>query len=238
VWGGVDLEAGDAQVRVAPGDADPAVRQLALYGAVWISSALLLGRQARVMVHAGAVVAPDGRAWLLAADTHGGKTSTCMNLVRAGWDYLSDDHVVVGTNPGTGGLRVAGWPRRIHLDEGFEAGRPTGVRRQTDPACFGPGRWRRSAPLGGVLFTRVNADAPTGARPVPAPDTLGRLIRHAPWLLADPSAAPALLQVLKQMAGLPGYEISLGRDTYADPAALCNRLPQQMMRPAGGAGTP
>jgi hypothetical protein len=223
--GRVDLAAGRAEVRVEPGSADPQVLELAVYGAVWIASALLLGRQRRVMVHAAAVVAPDGGAWLLAADTHGGKTSTCVNLIRAGCDYLSDDHVVIGPGAGTGGLRVAGWPRRFHLDEGFEEGRSAGRRAPVDPARYGPGRRCAAAPLAGVLLPRIQADAPTRAAPVHATVALGRLIRHSPWLLADRAAAPPLLETMKRVAGLPAFELVLGRDTYADPAALLTRLP-------------
>lgn len=222
--GQVDLAAGRADVQVAPGSAPPAVLELAVYGAVWIACALLLGRQGRVMMHAAAVVAPDGGAWLVAADTHGGKTSTCVNLIRAGCDYLSDDHVVIGEGAG-GALQAVGWPRRFHLDEGFEAGRSAGRRAPVDPGRYGPGRRRAAAPLRGVLLSRVQPDAPTRATPVHASVALGRLIRHAPWLLADRDAAPGLLEVLKQAAGFPAYELVLGRDTYADPAALLTRLP-------------
>jgi hypothetical protein len=223
--GQVDLAAGCASVLVEPGSAAPLVLELAVYGSVWIACALLLGRQGRVMMHAAAVVAPDGGAWLVAADTHGGKTSTCVNLIRAGCDYLSDDHVVIGTSPGGGALQAMGWPRRFHLDEGFEAGQSAGRRAPVDPGRYGPGRRRNSAPLAGVLLSRVDADAPTRATPVHASVALGRLIRHAPWLLADRTAAPRLLDVMKHVAGLPAYELMLGRDTYADPPALLTRLP-------------
>lgn len=224
VWGSIDLAAARAEVRVANGDSGPEVRDLALYGAVWIAAALLLGRQGRVMVHAAAVLGPDGGAWLLAADTHGGKTTTCVNLIRAGCDYLSDDHVVIAADP-AGGLRATGWPRRFHMDTGFEDGRSEGVRLPVDPARYGPGRRRGSAPLAGVLFPRVQADAPTRATPVHPAATLGRLIRHAPWLLADPPAARPLLSVMERMARLPACDLSLGRDTYTDPSALLDRLP-------------
>lgn len=226
VMGHVDLVASQAEVQMARGaSSPPEVRELALYGAVWIAAALLLGRQQRVMMHAAAVLAPDGGAWLLAADTHGGKTSTCINLIRAGCDYLSDDHVVIGTDPDTGTLQAMGWPRRFHLDEGFEAGQSTGRRAPVDPERYGPGRRRTAAPLAGVLLSRVQADAPTQATPVHASVALGRLIRHSPWLLADRAAAPRLLDVMKHVAEFPAYELVLGRDTYADPAALLTRLP-------------
>jgi hypothetical protein len=169
------------------------------------------------------VVDPGGGAWLLAADTHSGKTSTCVNLIRSGCGYLSDDHVVVAA--AADGLRVRGWPRRFHLDEGSHAGRSGGHRAPVDPARFGPGRRLPEAPLAGLLFPRVRADEPTRAEPMPPAAALGRLIRHAPWLLADPAAAPPLLRTMTRMSALPDFELSLGMDCYTDPALLRDRLP-------------
>src|SRR6478609_7312147 len=73
-----------------------------------IATALLLGRMDRALVHAAAVVAPGGKVWLLAGDTHAGKSTTVATLVGAGWGWLADDQVVVRRSPG--GLAVEGWP--------------------------------------------------------------------------------------------------------------------------------
>ena len=176
-------------------------------------------RTARALLHAGAVVAPDGRAWLLVGDSHSGKTTTCATLIRAGWEWLADDQVVLGVER-NGTVRAEGWPRAFTLDEGYAAGTPRGRRAPADPAGLGPGRWRRSAQVGGVLLPRVQADAPTAMELAHAAEVLGALIRQSPWLLADRMAAPAVLELLSQTARLPSYRLRAGLDSYGDTKLL------------------
>jgi hypothetical protein len=217
-----------ATVRVnAPAGPD-ADRGVEMFEALTLPAALLLGRLGRTLVHAGAVVAPGGGAWLLAGATFGGKSTTCLNLIRGGWDYLADDHVVLSHAPG-GGVRVEGWPRRFNLDHGYAAGASVGVRGRVDPDAFGPGRWRRAAPLAGLLFTRVEAALPTALAPITPADALGRLLDQSPWLLVDTGAAAAVLALLGETARNPAWELRLGHDCYSDPLRL-----QTVLSPACG----
>jgi hypothetical protein len=223
--GEVNLGSRSAELRVPPvADAalsDPAAGDL--FSAATLAAALLLGRMDRALAHAAAVVGGDGRAWLLVGDSHAGKTTTSANLLQAGWRYVSDDQVVLyrGTD---GGLRVEGWPRPFHLDEGWEGGAPLHRRGTTDPRERWPGRWTRTAPLAGLLFPRVEADRLTAREPLPASDALARLLRQSPWLLADRAVAPRVLRLLQEAASLPAYELQLGLDTYADPERLVGVL--------------
>jgi hypothetical protein len=225
LWGTVDLARLRAVVAVREGSV-PGTGGYDLSAALTVCAALLLGRLGRALLHAAAVVGADGRAWLLVGDSHAGKTSTCVNLIRAGWDWLADDHVVV--MGGADGVRVEGWPRRFTLDDGFEAGASRGTRTPTDPARFGPGRLRRTAPFGGLLLPRVHADQPTRLTPAHAADGLGQLIRQSPWLLADPHAAPHLLATLSGMAKTNVFRMALGADTYGNPSLLQARVSEAL----------
>jgi len=184
----------------------------------------------RTLVHAGAVAAPGGRAWLLAGGTFSGKSTTCTTLIRGGWDWLGDDHVLLGRDA-AGLPRVEGWPRKFNLDHGYAAGASIGVRERVDPDGFGPGRWRRTAPLGGVLFPRVEAERPTALARLAAADALARLLDLSPWLLVDPGAAPSILALLGEAARTPAYELRLGGDCYGDSVRL-----QQVLTPVLGPG--
>ncbi|HKG91135.1 MAG TPA: hypothetical protein VKA84_04565, partial [Gemmatimonadaceae bacterium] len=135
-----------------------------VYSMLTASAALLLGRLGRALAHAGAVVTPGGRGWLLVGDAFAGKSTTCANLITAGWDYVSDDQGVLSrdesssSGSGGGSLRIEGWPRTMHMDEAWERGEaPLRRRRDFDPAVLGPGRWRPDAPVAGMLFPRVEA---------------------------------------------------------------------------------
>ncbi|HEX2206129.1 MAG TPA: hypothetical protein VHG93_00485 [Longimicrobium sp.] len=246
VCGVVDLARGRAVLGVHAAAPFSRQREEDLAYALTVAAALLLGRRgasgsaypcrsprdarsfmpgdavqrtARALLHAGAVVAPDGRAWLLVGDSHSGKTTTCATLIRAGWEWLADDQVVLGVER-NGTVRAEGWPRAFTLDEGYAAGTPRGRRAPADPAGLGPGRWRRSAQVGGVLLPRVQADAPTAMEPAHAAEVLGALIRQSPWLLADRMAAPAVLELLSQTARLPSYRLRAGLDSYGDTKLL------------------
>lgn len=217
------LAAGEASLAVPATVEDPDAVAWDLYSMLTLSSALLLGRMGRALVHAAAVVAPGGGAWLLAGDTHAGKSTTAINLITAGWDFVSDDHVVLFRGPGDR-VWVEGWPRRFHLDEGWESGAPGRPRGEVDPHARWPGRWRRTAPLAGVLFPRVAAGEPTVIAATPAADALAGLLRQSPWLLADRAAAPTVLGLLHSACGHPAFALRLGLDTYRDTGRLLEVL--------------
>jgi hypothetical protein len=225
-----------AEVRFDGVRAGTDEHRIEVFAVLTLASALLLGRLGRTLVHAGAVLAPDGRAWLLAGSTFSGKSTTCLTLIRAGLDYLADDHVVLGRD-GAGELRVEGWTRRFNLDLGYARRVPRGVRERVDPANFGPGRWRPGAALGGLLFPRVQASFPTSLAPLHPARMLSALLQQSPWLLADRGQTPALLGLMKEAAGLPGFELCLGLDTYGHPerlGAVVGRVLAALDRPPGG----
>jgi len=223
VSGAVDLNRASAELRVSPSEAPATAVEMALAGALWISAALLLGRQGRLLLHAGGVIAPQGGAWLLPADTHSGKTSTCASLIRAGWDYLSDDQVVI--TPGAAGeFTISAWPRRFHLDQGFSSGTPSGHRAPVDAAGLGGGQWRGTAPLAGLLLPRLEPALPTEAVRAHPAEVVGRLVRHAPWLLADAVTGRPLLDLMSAVARRGAYHLRLGLDAYGRPDRLLEAL--------------
>ncbi|HEX6910455.1 MAG TPA: hypothetical protein VF142_08670 [Longimicrobium sp.] len=225
----VDPGAHHARVRLlppgAPAEGEAEAFRVEAFATLTLAAAFLLGRLRRTLVHAGAVVAPDGRAWLLAGGTFSGKSTTCVSLIRGGWDWLADDNVVL--NEGPRGLRVEGWPRRFNLDHGYAAGASQGVRSRVDPEAFGPGRWRRAAPLGGLLFPRVEAERPTALEPLSGVDALSGLLQQSPWLLGDPGTAQDVLALVRRAAAAPAFELRLGADSYRDPEQL-----QRLLVPA------
>ena len=215
------LDAASAELRV-PSQADRGAAAWAVYSMASLACALLLGRMERTLAHAAAVVAPDGRAWLIVGDTHAGKSTTAANLLQGGWRFVSDDNGVLSR--AAGGIEVEGWPRHFHMDEGWERGAPVGRRAAVDPHRRWPGRWLAAAPLAGLLFPRVEAALPTALELLAPADALAALVRQSPWLLADRAVAPRVLALLRDVAALPAYALRLGRDSYASPELLIERL--------------
>lgn len=228
--GTVDLARGAADLVPVPGDlAEKGVAAWDVFCLCTLASALLLGRMGRALVHAAAIVAPDGGAWLLAGDAHAGKSTTAVNLISAGWRFVSDDNVVLFRDA-DGAIAVEGWPRRFHLDEGWETGEPLHRRGEVDPHERWPGQWLRTAPLAGLLFPRVAAHLPTQLEPLAASQALGGLMRQSPWLLADRGAAPGVLSLLRAACERPARALRLGLDTYRDTGRLIG-----IIRPEGPA---
>ena len=215
--GTVDLSSRIADI-VVPHDAEP--RPFDITCMLTIAAALLLVRAGRTPVHAGAVVHPDtGRAWLLVGDTHTGKSTTTANLMKAGWQYLSDDYIVLSGGDGDS-VEVEGWPDDFHLDEGWHRGESTGVRATVKEEDLPQGRRARHAVLDGVLFTRIDADRPTKVARMSPVMALERLIRQSPWLVADARHAGKVFELLTDVASHACGELSLGRDTLADHRLL------------------
>jgi hypothetical protein len=227
--GEADLAALSAELRAPEGPDDAGAAAWDLYSMSTLVCALLLGRMGRALAHAAAVVPPGGGAWLLVGDTHAGKTTTVVNLIGAGWSFVTDDHGVLSRGA-SGALAVEGWPRPFHLDEGWESGAPVGRRGAVDPLARWPGQWLRSAPLSGLLFPRVEAGLATELSPLAASAALAGLLRQSPWLLADRGAAPAVLDLLRAVCELPAFSLRLGLDTYRDAERLV-----EVLRPVVGA---
>ena len=195
-----------------------------VYSMLTLSAAFLVGRLGGALVHAGGVVDPEGRAWLLVGDTHSGKTTTCVSLVSTGgWRYLADDQVVL--RMGDDGAFVAeGWPRRAHLDEGWGDTVVTGTRATVDLRTQWGDRWIPRAPLGGVLLPAVNADRPTSLAVAADAAAFTALVRQSPWLMADRSVAGEVVALLRDAASHPTFSLSLGRDSYARGDVLAEHL--------------
>jgi len=216
VHGTVDLEERRAKIR----SPDPTPEVAAdLYSMLTIASAFLLGRLRRVLLHAAAVVPPAGDAWLLVGDARAGKTTTSLNLVTIGWDYCSDDQVVLSLE-GDQSLAVEGWLRPFHVDAGWRAGRTSETRESVEPSSVGPGGWQRRAALAGAVFLDLQPDSPTEVARLGKADALAAIVRQTPWLMADPVQAPAILALLIAAIQQPTVRLRLGRDTYRDAARL------------------
>ena len=215
--GMIDLADGVGELGVGPGaHAEPLLT---------IACALMLGRMGRALVHAAGVIAPDGGLWLVAGDTHSGKSSTLATLAAGGWGWVADDQVILRREEGK--VRGAGWPRPLNLDRGYAEGRSTGDRAPT----AGPTDQLRPGehPLAGLLLPRVERERETRLEPLGSAEGFIQLVRQSPWLLADQAAAARLSALLAEVAALPAARLRLGVDCYGRPDRL-----REVLRPLVG----
>jgi hypothetical protein len=228
-WGRVTLAHGTADI-VAPhfDESDAAARdQVAgeLRAMCTIAIALLTGRREGALVCASAVIAPDGGGWLVIGDVNSGKSTTAVHLVTAGWGYLADEEVLLHAGDRSG-VWLEGWPRALPLDSVLPPyGRADATRRlRGEAAGVARGRWRRTAPLAGILTTRIAPDLPTQLGRATPDDALAGLVRATPWLLADEASTRYQLGLLRRATRVPAWTLRLGRDTHGDVVRLAHCL--------------
>lgn len=187
-----------------------------------VATALLLARGGRALAHAGAVTDPDGEAWLVAGDTHAGKSTVCATLALGGWGFLSDDQAVLA--PDDAAPVVEGWPRPLRLDAGWPDDGPTGRRRRRAATEAGLERLKGTHPLGGILLPSLEPPGPTGCERASPGEALTALVRQSPWLMADPGAASGVLRLLERAVSRPAWRLGLGREAFGDPEPILRAL--------------
>lgn len=232
VQGELNLSTARAEIRVASREDEIPERDFArdhaaevfdVHQMLLICSAFLLQRQGAAIIHAAAVIPSGDHAWLLVGDSHAGKSTTSLNLIRSGWNYLSDDQVVL-TPAHDNAIAAVGWQRAFHLDDGWSKGTTAGRRSEVDPAAFGPGMRRPSARVAGVVTLKLEPDQPTSLTALPSTEALALIVRQSPWFLADRVAAERGLALLSRVALMPSYSLRLGSDVYRDTERLLHVL--------------
>ena len=211
------------------GGTNPVTLAPTVYSMLTLTAALLLARSGAALVHAGAVADQQGRAWLFAGDTHAGKTTTCVSLADAGWRFLTDDQVVLRMGAG-GTILTEGWPRRAHLDAGYQERAIAGHRVPVDLRERWDTPWCGRASLFATVLPSVRPEVPTAARRVPASEAFTALVRQSPWLLADGVSAPAIVALLRAVALCPAFALDLGLDSYANGSLLASVLSTALER--------
>ena len=233
------FESGGSAVRVAAGASlvevwvgrGPASRErAALARLVFDASMVALRRCGLFELHSAGVVEPETGAGLLVVGPSGsGKSTLATQLASAGWQYLSDDALLLHAR---GELIEARALRRVFalteqtvaagVLEGFEGLLTEPVpfdplKRRFEPHAAFPGRFAESCVPRAVFFPRISGEPSSSARRLSQPETMRLLLRMCPWACYDRPAAPAHLGLLARLARqAAGYELQAGRDLLGD----------------------
>ncbi len=176
-------------------------------------------------LHAAGVVDPTGQGFLIVGPSGSGKSNLAAQLAAAGWQYLSDDSVLLFSRDGT--VHAHALRRMFALtDESFSAagvGKSNSIevtvapfdplKKRFEPARVFPGRFARESTPAKVLFSRLEDTTTSRLQSLNRSDTMARLIRMCPWACYDQATANAHLDVLAQLARqVEGYELFAGTD--------------------------
>lgn len=184
-------------------------------------------------IHANGLV-HQRTGYLIAADSHGGKTTLTLSLLRAGWRYVSDDTVLLRES--AGGVEALGFRRGFACD-GATLRRFPELDRAGAPHAWKDGKLlfdvapvypRRRSPLCRpriLLFPSIRHAPETILEPLPPSEAMGRLLRHSPLVRLSPAAAGphlrALSGLLRQSAC---FRLSAGTDVFTNAEAVARLL--------------
>jgi hypothetical protein len=211
---------------------------LALNNVILYAVQAALRRAGMYQFHAGCVLAPDqADGILLVGDSGCGKSTLTATLVRSGWQFVSDDNLLLRDTPGG----VVAWALRRYFtfDEStlnacgllkFDhaiRGRVPGDRekfrffaRDAFPESFVESCMPRI-----ILFPRTADETRSRIEPLKPVNVLMRLIRQCPWATCDTAAAPNHLKALSRLTTQSkSYSLVAGRDVFESPAAIAELI--------------
>jgi hypothetical protein len=158
-------------------------------------------------LHSAGVVDPhDGKGVMIVGPSGSGKSTLAVQLVAAGWSYLSDDELLLSLSDGAVEAR------------GFRSFFAMSMGGDPHKHCFEPdtvfGARRTSQVLPGlVLFTQLNNQSESRLSKLTQTETMMRLIKACPWATYDSSVASANLEVLSALARQArAFDLAAGRD--------------------------
>ena len=221
--------AGRAEMRLSPEAAGRAADRLRHF--VITSLIFLLRRAGWHHVHGATAVDPRGRGWLLAGNSHAGKSTTAALLAARGWAIGTDDIAFLGDSP-AGRVAVHAFRSRLALRPGGEellartGGLPLPGRGKIGfwPEELGGG-WVPVIEPDVLLFTQVG-DGATAVRPVRPGEVLAQLVRWSAWVALEPALAQEHLDLLARLgAQARAFRVNLGRDLFDDPTLLERLIP-------------
>jgi len=176
-------------------------------------------------IHAAGVVAPDsGRTTVIVGPSGSGKSTLSFNLIKAGWNYLSDDELLLEDVAGevqargfrrffavSPDLRVASVPSS--LGNCIEPEREANRKDCFDPSTIYPIRALPSSRPDRLLFVELNRASTSSLTELSSIESVSRLIRACPWATYDRAVARDYLSVISLLGRqTTAFELKAGTD--------------------------
>lgn len=190
----------------------------------------------RFYLHA-AGLCHNGIGYLVSGDGGCGKTTSALNLVRSGFDYVSDDSLLMDARHGT--IRVYPWYRDFHLSKDLcrrysELADLMGEHQSeedkvsVDVSQYFQGSYRQWIEPDVIIFPRIRSYPTSVVLSLGPTEMFTRLMKQI-FLASDPVTAERQLESIKTLVRqTSGFELLGGRDLLEDPdtlVSLITRLP-------------
>lgn len=229
-------------------ESTPGKHSLALNNVILYAVQAALRRAGLYQFHAGCVLSGDDpgasenrTAILLVGDSGCGKSTLTATLVRSGWNFVSDDNLMLSDS--AAGIEAWALRRYFTFDQAtldacnlsaFKESIGGRVPGKTEKFRFYarqafPGQFVANCLPGAILFPMVSREPQSRLEPLAQSDALARLIRQCPWATCDTAAAPLHLQALaKLVRQTRSYKLVAGQDIFESPASIPGLIAQQI----------
>ncbi len=217
--------------------------QLTRFYLVTIAVLILLRYQHRYALHAAALVNNDAGV-LLVARSGSGKSTSALNLVRAGWEHLSDDTVLLRRN-GSDAVEALSFRHDFCVKHSMVEQFPELGSKDWPPSLSDPEKWRvnldelypgqfRERCIPRVVLMPTIVDEPQSElKEVPAATVLQHLSNQGGALLTPrQKVVQEHFNVLRDLINqVDCYQLLAGRDAIDEPDAtaelVSSVLPEQ-----------
>jgi hypothetical protein len=192
-------------------------------------------------LHAAGLATRDGGGVLLVAPSGSGKSTLTIGLIRAGWNYLSDDAVLL--RGGSEEVEALACRKSFYIDAvsakhysdfslGSEEPDSNGdQRRAVGVSEAYPDRYKARCLPRIMIFPRITPHAQSALTPVPRINALRLLLAQSGPQLFDRYTMSEHLRLLKRLLEqAEPYELNAGRDLYHEPAKLMDLIEKSQGR--------
>lgn len=202
-----------------------------LIGLLILSLFALVRRREFYPLHAAALARGE-RGLLIIGPSDVGKSTLAYSLVRAGWDYLSDDLVLLHESNGGINVNVSVHPfrRLFGLDpeaasafpEIKEVSRPHlagGPKWAVDVEALRPGQFTDRCIPHVILLPKIANRPHSEIRKAGVAEAIRSAMHESPLLALEPDRVPQHMNALKQLVTqTSAYRLRAGRDLKGNPA--------------------
>ena len=201
-----------------------------LFVIVTLSVLTLLQRHGFFAIHGAALATQDGSAVIIVGPSDSGKSTLSLNIAKAGWDYLSDDSILLYDNGDS--VEVRPFRRHFGVDPDAAELFPE-IEQVASQMLTDPDKWRldvesifsgklvESASPEVIVFPHVANSEKTTTDRISQVDAITQLMTQGTFIEADREIASRQMSLFaKLVKQCANYRLNSGLDIKANPALV------------------
>ena len=185
----------------------------------------------------GAAIADRGIGYVFLGKSSSGKSSMALNLVHQGWNYASDDSLLLKSNGK--GVEVLSFRKNFYIDLEVASKYPelctlvskkdnaAGSKRFFDLEKVYPNQFQPSIVPRVLIFSKITPDQKSFIQLQSKGQALANLLKQSISIFFNRQAVTQHTQILKNLIDqCKCYQLFAGRDLYDEPDKILKILPR------------